>query len=73
MSASHWWESTPSCTTPISPWWRRCTTQVPANDAVVEIAWIDSEELTEQNLEASLRGCGGILVPGGFESGGSRE
>ena len=37
-----------------------------ANDAVVEIAWIDSEELTEQNLEASLRGCGGILVPGGF-------
>lgn len=37
-----------------------------ANDAVVEIAWIDSEELTEQNLEVSLRGCGGILVPGGF-------
>ena len=37
-----------------------------ANDAVVEIAWIDSEELIEQNLEASLRGCGGILVPGGF-------
>ena len=37
-----------------------------ANHAVVEIAWIDSEELTEQNLEASLRGCGGILVPGGF-------
>ena len=44
-----------------------------ANDAVVEIAWIDSEELTEQNLEASLRGCGGILVPGGFGERGIEE
>ena len=37
-----------------------------ANDAVMEIKWVDSEELTEANIAAVLGDCGGILVPGGF-------
>ena len=37
-----------------------------ANDAVVSIEWIDSEELTEDNVADVLGGCQGILVPGGF-------
>ena len=37
-----------------------------ANDAVVEIRWVDSETLTEENTAAALAGCGGVLVPGGF-------
>ena len=32
----------------------------------VSIEWIDSEELTETNVSDRLRGCDGILVPGGF-------
>jgi CTP synthase len=36
------------------------------NDAEVEVLWIDSEHLTEQNLEEQLRAADGILVPGGF-------
>ena len=31
----------------------------------VSIEWIDSEELTETNVSDRLRGCDGILVPGG--------
>lgn len=37
-----------------------------ANDATVEIAWIDSEKITEDNAEEMLCGLDGILVPGGF-------
>ncbi|MBQ6196192.1 MAG: CTP synthase [Lachnospiraceae bacterium] len=35
-----------------------------------EIDWIDSEELTENNIEEILSPCDGILVPGGFGSRG---
>ncbi len=37
-----------------------------ANDAVVDIRWVDSESLTEQNAAQALSGCSGVLVPGGF-------
>ncbi|NLU23367.1 MAG: CTP synthase [Clostridiales bacterium] len=37
-----------------------------ANSAVVDIRWEDSEELTKKNIDEKLRGCHGILVPGGF-------
>ena len=37
-----------------------------ANDAVVDIRWVDSETLNEKNLKEALGGCSGILVPGGF-------
>ena len=36
----------------------------------VEICWIDSETLTEENYIRILRGMDGILVPGGFGSRG---
>ena len=41
-----------------------------ALDAKVEIEWIDSETLNEDNLEAALSGLQGIIVPGGFGSRG---
>lgn len=37
-----------------------------ANDARVEIEWIDSEKITRENAPEILRGCDGIIVPGGF-------
>ena len=37
-----------------------------ANDAIVDIRWVDSGELTEENAPRQLVGCSGILVPGGF-------
>jgi CTP synthase len=37
-----------------------------ANDAVVDIKWVDSEELTDGNAAEHLSDCTGILVPGGF-------
>lgn len=37
-----------------------------ANGAVVDIDWIDSEYLTEDNYQQQLAACDGILVPGGF-------
>ena len=37
-----------------------------AQDAKVEITWIDSESLTEDNAEAILASVQGIIVPGGF-------
>lgn len=36
------------------------------NNAVVNIEWIDSEELTRENAAEKLGGCDGIIVPGGF-------
>ena len=37
----------------------------------VDIKWIDSEEITEDNLEEVLKGADGILVPGGFGQRGT--
>jgi len=37
-----------------------------ANDAVCDIKWVDSEELTQENIDDVLGDCEGILVPGGF-------
>lgn len=37
-----------------------------ANDAIVRIKWVDSEQLEQNNAAAMLADCGGILVPGGF-------
>ena len=36
----------------------------------VNIKWIDSESITEENSERVLGGLGGIIVPGGFGSRG---
>ncbi|WP_257347499.1 CTP synthase [Pseudalkalibacillus decolorationis] len=35
-------------------------------DTDIEIDWIDSETVTEGNVEGLLKGADGILVPGGF-------
>ena len=37
-----------------------------SNDAEINIKWINSEELNEDNFESSLNDVDGILVPGGF-------
>ncbi len=37
-----------------------------ANDTKVEIDWIQSEEVTEENAKELLKDADGILVPGGF-------
>lgn len=37
-----------------------------ANDAVVDIDWVSSEELTSDNVQTTLQDADGILVPGGF-------
>ena len=42
-----------------------------ANHANVHIRWIDSEHLTIENYEESLKGLDGILVPGGFGTRGT--
>ncbi|MBD5139156.1 MAG: CTP synthase [Ruminococcus sp.] len=36
------------------------------NDAEVDIKWINSEEITRDNASDMLKGCDGIIVPGGF-------
>ena len=41
-----------------------------AQDAKVEIDWIDSETLTAENAERRLSGLQGIIVPGGFGNRG---
>ena len=38
--------------------------------AQVDIDWVDSETLTEENAAARLSGADGILIPGGFGSRG---
>ncbi len=40
------------------------------HNARVHIRWIQSADLTEENLAQKLEGCSGILVPGGFGSRG---
>ena len=32
----------------------------------VDIRWIDSETVTKRNVDKTLSGCDGIIVPGGF-------
>ena len=32
----------------------------------IDIKWVEAEELTNENAEALLKDCSGILVPGGF-------
>ena len=32
----------------------------------VDIKWVDSEKLTEENIAAALEGASGVIVPGGF-------
>lgn len=36
------------------------------NDTSVDIRWIDSEDITTDNVSEKLKGCQGIIVPGGF-------
>ena len=43
-----------------------------ANRAEVNIRWIDSEELTPENLEEYLHDVDAVLVPGGFGSRGTQ-
>ncbi len=40
------------------------------NGAKVEIGWVDSEDITDENAESMLSAYDGILVPGGFGSRG---
>ncbi|MBR1592018.1 MAG: CTP synthase [Ruminococcus sp.] len=37
-----------------------------ANDTAVNIRWTDSEKITPGNVHEMLKGCSGIIVPGGF-------
>lgn len=41
-----------------------------ANHAQLELQYLDSEKLSEKNLQKALEACDGILVPGGFGSRG---
>ncbi len=41
-----------------------------SNHATVHIKWVDSENVTPENVEEMLAGCSGVLVPGGFGSRG---
>jgi CTP synthase len=36
------------------------------NGGKVEVVWVDSEQLTDDEALAQLEGCDGILIPGGF-------
>lgn len=36
------------------------------NLSIVEIKWINSEEINKDTVECKLAGCDGIIVPGGF-------
>ena len=36
------------------------------NDVKVDIRWVNSEEVTDENAARLLAGCDGVLVPGGF-------
>ena len=40
------------------------------NGVRVDIRWVDSEGLTDENAPAQLAGCAGVIVPGGFGSRG---
>ena len=36
------------------------------NDVKVDVEWVNSEEVTPENVARLLDGCAGVLVPGGF-------
>ncbi len=36
------------------------------NDVVVDVDWVDSQQVSDENAARILGGCDGILVPGGF-------
>jgi len=36
------------------------------NESIVDIKWVDAEEVTEETAPALLGDCNGIVVPGGF-------
>ena len=38
----------------------------------IEVRWVDSERLTDEEAERELEACDGILVPGGFGVRGHR-
>ena len=38
--------------------------------AFVDIKWIDSEKITEENVKETLEGVNGVIVPGGFGNRG---
>ena len=40
------------------------------NEVKVEVRWVDSESVNDENAAALLAGCHGVLVPGGFGSRG---
>lgn len=42
-----------------------------ALDAIADISWIDSEQITAENVKEILQDCDGIIVPGGFGSRGT--
>jgi len=41
-----------------------------SNHALVNIRWVDSETVTEKNVQDILEGVSGVLVPGGFGNRG---
>ncbi len=41
-----------------------------ANQAKVHVRWIQSADVTQENIAEKVAGCDGILVPGGFGSRG---
>jgi len=41
-----------------------------ANRLKVNLKFVNSEEITEENVEELLKGCDGVLVPGGFGTRG---
>ncbi len=41
-----------------------------ANNVQLQIARIDSEDLTAENIDEALAGCDGLLIPGGFGTRG---
>ena len=41
------------------------------NDTDIEIKWIDSENLNEDNLEANLSDCNALIVPAGYGERGT--
>lgn len=43
------------------------------NGVKVDVRWIDSESVTDENAASLLGGCNGVLVPGGFGSRGVED
>ena len=43
-----------------------------ANEAAVEVVWVDAERIEREGLAGHVAGLDGILVPGGFGDRGHR-